>query len=301
MIQRRHITIAAVIGGIAAVAILMAVLGGRDERPSGPAGQPAGVSERPGFFRYLRSFFVPEALDYDSVTGEDLRIQWVIERMKERYGGKLGNKGIQVRLLGGLIRYMKKGHPEDWKERITLIIQRDFPERAAELMDKLNKLEEYHHFLDTRKDALARMGHGQRRDVIEEKRKEIFGGEYYEIWKRSIAREETASMLNRLDYSKNLSLDEKLDEYRSFAREFYPNEPDATLAETDDDVMVRNYKLARQFLAMPSVQSELKGMTAAERAEFLRRVRESMGLPREAVDKMAELDKVTEELWKRKE
>jgi hypothetical protein len=299
--RSKYIKIAAGIGACIAALALVVSLKNRPDRPSRGEGETAKVSQGTGVFDYIRSFFAPEELEYDSVVGDNERIRWVIEKQKERYAGKLGNKAVQVRILGGLIRYMKKSHPDDWKERIKIIIEKDFPDQAPGMIDKLNKLEAYQRFLDEKKADLDRMSHDRRKDAIQEKRKEIFGSEYYEIWKGAIAREEVSSMLNRLNYNKDLSLNEKLAEYKSFTREFYPNQPDASLAETDDDVMVRNYKLVKQFIAMPSVQAGLKSMTADERADFLRNVRQTMGLSGETIEKMAELDKTTDELWKRKE
>ena len=297
MTRNTYVKIFSIIGICCIAVILILLLSNDAGRPPRENEQTAKASEKPGVFEYIQSFFVAEDLNYENVTSDNLRIQWVIEKLKERYSDKLSNRGIQVRLLGGLIRYMKKSHPDDWKERIKIIIEKDFPDHAPELIDKLEKLEKYHKFADEKKDELARMGYAQRKDTIQEKRKEIFGSEYNEIFKKKIAREEVNSMLNKLNFNTNLTLNEKLAEYKNFTREFYPNEPDISLGETDEDVMARNYKLAKQFLAMPSVQSGLKDMTAEERAWFLRRVRESMGINKEEADKMAELDKKTDELW----
>lgn len=300
LIKSKYFKIIILIGIVLFVLIII-LPHSRRETPPPAGGKGETETEKSGFFTYFRSFFTPEKLDYDSVTSENIRIQWVIEQMKERYSGKLANKGIQMRLLGGLIRYLKKSNPDDWKERVRIIIEKDFPDHASAMIDTLAKLEQYHKFMDEKKDELAGMTYERRKDTIQEKRKEIFGSEYYEIWKKTIAREEISSMLNKLDWNTELTLNDKLARYKEYSRELYANEPDASLAETDDDVMVRNYRLTKQFIDMPSVQAELVKMSAGERADFLRKTRESMGLPAETVDKMAELDKMTDELWKRQE
>jgi hypothetical protein len=61
--------------------------------------------------------------------------------------------------------------------------------------------------------------------------------------------------------------------------------------------MVRNYELANSFLEMDSVQSDLRGMSSAERSSYLRQLRLSVGLKEDVVSKMAEADSLRDRLW----
>ncbi len=131
-----------------------------------------GISFR-GFFGST-SFF-KEDMDIKKVIADDPEIEMIIGMMKERYGKKLSDKRIQIRLLGGLIRHLKKKNPYDWKDRIKAVIAAEFPEYSAELMDKLDKLDEFNKYLKDNRGELQAMSFDERKEAMMTKRREIFG------------------------------------------------------------------------------------------------------------------------------
>ncbi len=238
-----------------------------------------------------------DELDLKQVIADDPEIERVLAIMKERYGKKLSDKRIQIRLLGGLVRHLKKKNPYDWKERIRAVIDAEFPEYAAELVDKLEKLDEYNAYLKEHREELRSMGRADMKEAMMAKRREIFGHECDEIWDREISAGKIADMVARLDGRRDLSAYEKMRAYGSFTKSLYPESSDLSSGKSGDEIMVRNYELANNFLEMDSVQSELRSMAADERARFLRQMRLSVGLGEDMVRKMAEADAIRDRMW----
>jgi len=240
-----------------------------------------------------------EDLDLKKVIGEDPEIESIIGMMKERYGKKLSNKRIQVRLLGGLMRYLKKKNPYDWKERIKIIVQAEFPGYAVELADKLEKLAEYDEYLSDSRSELQSMGFDEKRARMMEKRREIFGDECDEIWETEISETKLSEVLTRLDRDTDATPNGRLAAYSDYTRGLYTRDADISSGKTEDEVTVRNYDLTKKFFELQSVQADLNNMDPGERAAYLRRVRTTLGLPADMVKKMEEIDRLQDDLWAR--
>jgi hypothetical protein len=297
-IMKKSHLIAAAAGFIAIIALLIFFT--RDSgvsRTSPASGDGAKHESLWGNFFGSTSYF-KEDLDLKKILSEDPEIESILGLMKEKYGKKLSNKRVQVKLLGGLIRYLKKKNPYDWKERIRVIVQAEYPEYAVELSDKLEKLAEYDDFLKDSRGELQSMGNDERKAKMLEKRREIFGDECDEIWEREISDGKISEMLTRLDRDADTSLNGKLAAYNGFTKTLYTRESDVSSGKTDDEVLVRNYDLTKKFFEMQSVQADLNGMDPGERARFLKRARESMGLGPDVVRKMEEIDALQDDLWK---
>lgn len=243
------------------------------------------------------SLFSREELDLKKVLADDPALEQVIEIMKERYGKKLSNKRLQIKLLGGLIRHLKKKHPYDWQQRIKVIIAAEFPEYSVELADKLEKLEEYNAYLREHREEFRALGPDAKKEKMLARGREIFGSEGDEIWERELQEGRIDDMIRRMDGNPALSLNDKLQSYNNLAKELYPEESDKSSGKTGDEVMVRTYDFSNKFLSMVSVQSELSGMDPADRARFLKRMRVSMGFNDDVIKKMEDVDRLRDELW----
>ncbi len=286
------------LGLIFAAAIIVALFIFSNTAPSNSpdrGGRSKSGISLPDFFGSA-SFF-KEDMDLKTVIADDPEIEKIIATMRERYGKRLSEKRVQIRLLGGLLRHLKRKNPYDWKERIKAVIDAEFPEYAAELMDKLEKLDEYNNYLKENRDELKTLGRAEMKEKMLAKRREIFGYESDEIWDQEITAGKISDMLGRLDGRSDLSVYDKMRAYSTFTKGVYPEAADISSGKTGDQVMVRNYELANNFLELDSVQSDLGRMAPDERARFLKGLRESMGLKADVVAKMAEIDALRDRLW----
>lgn len=265
-----------------------------------PSGQQGRRDAKPG--SSISNFFgltsvLKEDLDMNQVIADDPEMGNIIGIMKDRYGKKLNNKRIQIRMLGGLIRHLKKKNPYDWKERIKVILNAEFPEYAVEMAEKLDKLDEYKSYLKEHRNELQSLSLAEKKEKMLAKRREIFGAETDEIWEQEIAGEKVSEMLGKLDDRRDLTIYDKLNAYSTFTKSTYSDAADLSAGKNSDEIMVRNYDLTNSFLEMDSVQSDLRKMAPDERARFLKKLRESMGMKEDVVTKMAELDAMQDRMW----
>ncbi len=285
-------------GLIIAAAVIAVIFMAGGTPPKGPAGGGDRSKQGISFPDLFGSFTIfSDDMDLKQVIADDPEIEKIIAIMKERYGKKLSDKRIQIRLLGGLVRHLKKKNPYDWRERIRAVINAEFPEYAADLADKLEKLDEYNAYLKEHREELRSMGRADMKEAMMAKRREIFGHECDEIWDRELSAGKIADMVARLDGRRDLSAYDKMRAYGSFTKSLYPESSDLSSGKSGDEIMVRNYELANTFLEMDSVQSELRAMAPDERARFLRQMRLSVGLREDVVTKMAEADAVRDRMW----
>ncbi len=236
-------------------------------------------------------------LDLKKIIEDDPVMESVILEMKERYGRKLSVKRNQIKLLGGLIRHLKKKHGNDWKERIKIILESEFPEYSAELMNKLDKLEIYNEYLKDNRSRLNAMDRKDKREMMLEKRREIFGSECDEIWGNEIAREQMSEVLEKLDRQIFSSLTEKMNVYTKQTKNIYSDENDKAAGKTDNQIMVRNYEVMSDFLNLKSVQLNLDKMESNDRTVFLRDFRKSIGLKDDVIKEMETVDAQQDAAW----
>ncbi len=279
---------------IAVIALLISLTTTAPVRSSDPGSSKNGASFS-NFFGITSIF--SEDLDMKQIVADDPGIEMIIGMMKEKYGKKLSDKRLQIRLLGGLIRHIKKKYPYDWKERIKVILAAEFPEYSVEMTDKLEKLDEYKTYLKEHRNELQALSQAEKKEKMLAKRREIFGSESDEIWEQEIASEKISDMLGRLDGRSDLSAYDKMRTYSTFTKSVYTEASDLSSGKSGDEIMVRNYDLVNNFLELDSVQSDLGGMSPDERARFLRQLRESTGLKEDVIKKMSEIDAQQDRMW----
>ncbi|HNW28360.1 MAG TPA: hypothetical protein PKN50_07790 [Spirochaetota bacterium] len=293
--NKKKLLISTTIIGITAILVVVIRLAfAPAEDPVKPGKADRGMS-LPGFFG-LTSIF-REDMDLKQVIADDPEIEMILGIMKERYGKKLSDKRIQIRLVGGLIRHLKRKNPYDWKERIRAVIAAEFTEYSAELMEKIDKLDEFNNYLKEHRGDLQAMSPTDRKEAMMSKRREIFGPEYEEIWDREITAGKISDMLGRLDGRSDLSPYDKMRAYSAFTKSLYPESSDLSSGKSEDEIMVRNYELVNNFLEMDSVQSDLRNMAPDERARFLKSLRQSMGMKDDVIRKMEDVDATMDRMW----
>jgi hypothetical protein len=248
-------------------------------------------------FWSMFSHIFDEKLDLKKIINDDPVMESVILEMKERYGKKLSIKRNQIKLLGGLIRHLKKKHGNDWKERIKIIVESEFSEYSVELLDKLDKLDNYNEYLKNNRSRLNALDRNDKREMMLEKKREIFGSECDEIWGNEIAREQISDMLDKLDRQIFSSLNEKMNVYTKQTRSLYSDEADKAAGKSEDQVMVRNYEVMSDFLNLKSVQLDLDKMDPNERTLLLRDFRKSIGLKDDMIKEMEKVDAQQDAAW----
>lgn len=227
-------------------------------------------------------------------AGADPFSDRVVDELRKYYGMTISEKNTQASIIG--VRDLVVGtHPANGKELFSTILKRAFPEYTGDIMETLDKLDQYNRWLEGNRERIARMTAAERAAFLWEKRKELFGEDAELIWSGEMLATEARSAkvqdaIVMLDESSDLSIKEKADEYRQILLEAYEGSP-------EEYILDQPQLLSKIFFSIDSVQDELKQMSPEERQAEIARVRREMGLAEEQVESMARHDADNERRW----
>jgi len=226
--------------------------------------------------------------------GSDPFSDRIVHELQKYYGGTISDKATQASIIG--VRDLVEGaRPADGRALFLAILQRSFPDYSGDIMETLDKLDEYNRWLEENKERLLRMSAAERAAAMWEKRKELFGEDAERIWSgemlaaeaRNAQVQDTIVMLNE---STDTSIDEKLHMYRDILRETYEGSPEEYILE-------QNELLSKVFFSMDSVQEELKQMSPEQRQAEIDRIRGEMGFTGNQIESMARRDADNQRRW----
>lgn len=220
----------------------------------------------------------------------------LVRELTKYYGSTISEKSTQALLLK-VKEFIVNLYPEDGEARFYSILKRAFPELADEIMVTLDKLETYNRWLEENKLKLAGMSELERKGVIWEKRRELFGAEAEAVWSEELfayeKRKQTMKETMRLlDESYDTTIEEKLDIYMSTLQKTYRDSPEAYTLENKG-------LLAKVFFGIDSVQKELKKMSPEHRQWEINQIRREMGYTEEQIRKAEEIDEYRNSRWDR--
>lgn len=249
----------------------------RSTLPTGAAGT-AGAS---GSQRRAEKPLGRDPLVADSETAEYLR---------EEFGATIHNKRTQIKAIEKLIAYLMKNYPDDWQQRVQALLAQAFPGLADQLFAQYQNMEAYNAWLKASREELAAMTPGEKRDAMQDARLRFFGADAAEIWEESIRHERIYDAMDSISQATDTSVDQKLKTYLDAINETYGDKAPEFLEK-------RQTELTTNFLRLPSVQDNLRAMTAEARAQQLREVRRAMGMDDEALARWSELDGQRDQAW----
>jgi len=218
----------------------------------------------------------------------------IVKELRKYYGKTISEKNTQASIIG--VRDMVVGmHTANGKELFSTILKRAFPDYTGDIMETLDKLDQYNRWLEDNREKIAGMTAAERVAFLWEKRKELFGDDAEKIWSgemlateaRNAKAQDAIIMLNE---SSDLSIREKADEYRQILHETYEGSP-------EEYILDQPRLLSEIFFSMDSVQDELKQMSPEERQAEINRIREEMGLTEDQIESLARRDAENERRW----
>jgi len=227
-------------------------------------------------------------------AGSDPFSDRIVHELKKYYGGTISEKSAQASIIG--VRDLVVGaRPADGKALFQAILERSFPGYSGDIMETLDKLDEYNRWLEENKEVLLRMSATERAAALWEKRKELFGEDAEKIWSgevlateaRNAYVQDTLAMLNE---STDTSIDEKLRVYQDTLHETYEGSP-------EEFILDQKELLSKVFFSIDSVQEELKQMGPGQRQAEIDRIRREMGFTSEQIESMARRDTDNQRRW----
>jgi hypothetical protein len=239
---------------------------------------PAAVVEEP-----------PAAAQPEGDPEQDL--EKLASFVRERYGARLHEPYLQVKMLEDLMRYFQKHSPDRWQEELLAFLKKTFPERYEELAAMLRNRLDYEKWVKDNQAYLRGLTDQQRRAAIWDARNRLFGKEAAErIWAGELRNQAMADSLMAIDTKADADLTQKLSMYKQSLKDIHGERTEAYLEQHRQETMNR-------FLDLSSVQRELTAMSPAERSQSLRTIRKEMGLDEEALKRWDELDRTRDMRW----
>ncbi|QQR43109.1 hypothetical protein JKA73_29270 [Myxococcus xanthus] len=271
-----------------------------------PVGQTAGAPPAPGPVSSQgrssptlvgapasRAPPTPGAVNAAAPAAESLALELEVLRLSllERFGSRLHEPSVQLRMLEQLMRYFQTRSPDRWREELQTFLRRAFPGQYEALATLLRDRLDYEKWVKDNDTYLRGLDSKQRRAAVWDARNRLFGKETAQsLWASELKHQALVDALQVIDARQDLPLSEKLSAYKARLGEVYGDGAPAQLARHSQETMNR-------FLALPSVQRELTGMTPAERARSLWAVRQEMGLNDEALRRWDALDQTRDARW----
>lgn len=221
----------------------------------------------------------------------ELDLEKLAAAMRERYGARLHEPYLQVKMLEELMRYFQKHFPDRWQEELLAFLKKAFPERYEELAATLRNRLDYEKWVKDNQAYLRGLPEAQRRTALWDARNRLFGKEAAEkIWAGELRNQAMADSLRAIDAKADADLTQKLSMYKQSLQDIHGERTGAYLEQ-------RRQETLNRFLDLSSVQQELTAMSAAERSQSLRTIRKEMGLDEEALKRWDELDRTRDVRW----
>lgn len=214
-----------------------------------------------------------------------------IEQLRSRYGAKINNPYVQVKLIEALMRHFQKTDFLHWRQELLRAVKVAFPDHYEPIERNLDRRLEYEKWVKETRKTLDAMDPEARRAALREQREKLFGKEAAdEIWASENRNQAVNDTLKEIDALEGKSIDEKVATYTERLEEIYEEKYDNYLEQHRHEVLNR-------FLSLDSVQADLTAMSSDERTNALRDIRKGMGLDDAALQRWDTLDKTRDERW----
>ncbi len=215
----------------------------------------------------------------------------LVAMLRQRFGDRIHRPYVQMKMLEDLMRYFQKRNPQGWKGDLLAALKAAFPERYEELAQRLQQWLDYEQWTRENHARLQGLSPEERRAAVWAERDRLFGHDVArEIWAAELRNQALGEALKAIDAQPQAPMTEKLASYTKSLQETYPENTQAYVAAHRQELMNR-------FLDLSSVQKDLAAMTAEQRSENLRKIRQEMGMDSEALQRWDALDKVRDGRW----
>jgi hypothetical protein len=221
----------------------------------------------------------------------DKELEELATFMRERFGAKLKEPYVQIKMLEDLMRFFQKRYGDRWQEELLAFLKKAFPEMHAGLAAMLRNRVDYEKWVKDNAAYLRNLNDKERRSAMWDARSRLFGKETAErIWASELKNQALADTLVALDANPDANLTQKLSTYKQRLHEIHGEQAEVWLERHRQESMNR-------FLDLSTVQKELSAMAPQERSQSLRTIRKEMGLDEEALKRWDELDRTRDVRW----
>jgi Proteobacterial lipase chaperone protein len=268
--------------------VVLLYLGLRQPKIEEPSGGPKSPPETTVDAKSPAKPLLSGAVVASSTNRVDPKL---VEQLRSRYGAKINNAYVQVKLIEALMRHFQKTDFLHWRTELLRAARAAFPDHYDEIEKNLDRRLEYERWMKENRTNLGAMDPEARRAAIREEREKLFGKEAAdEIWASEDKNQAVNETLKEIDALEGKSMGEKVSTYTDRLEEIYEEQYDNYLEQHRHEVLNR-------FLSLDSVQADLTAMSAEERTGALRDIRKGLGLDEAALKRWDTLDQTRDARW----
>ncbi|MBN2297172.1 MAG: hypothetical protein JXM72_01190 [Deltaproteobacteria bacterium] len=218
----------------------------------------------------------------------------LVAELQQYYGKTISEKSTQALLLR-IKNFISGLYPKDGESRFYAILEKAFPGLADEIMQTLQKMEQYNKWLDENESTISGLNDLERQGMLWEKRRVLFGDDADIIWSEEVLayekrKQEMKDTLRMLDGSNDTTIDEKLAIFKSTVSQAYEGSPEAYILESTD-------MLSKVFFGIDSVQEELSKLDPEQRKQEIARIRKGMGFTSDQISELETMDDYRNRRW----
>ena len=214
----------------------------------------------------------------------------LIRELRARFSPHIERPHAQIKLIEQLISYLQQAYPDDWRSRIAGLLDELFPEHAALLLQRFEGLLNYNDWLRDHRDHLRALPADQRQAQLWAQRHATFGESADQIWAAERRNQQIQTSLKQLNQAEGLDARQRLRGYLDSIEQAYGEHSSGLLKQRRTELMDR-------FLALDSVQKELREAPAPQRRETLRALRADLGMEEAALERWDALDARRDQQW----
>ena len=205
-----------------------------------------------------------------------------LDELRHRFGTNIKSPYWQIQLLDFLSVHFQKLYPNDWQSHVRDVLKKLFPGMADKLLARFGAYSDYLDWVG-QNGSRTYTDMGERRRVMWDKRRALFGEDAKIIWADEIRGEKIAATLESLKTS-TAPFSGKAGTFVSTLREAYGD------SYRQVDGQVATTELMSEFLKLPSVQEDLHRQSPAQQSESLRLLRSELGMDKDALARWDQLD-----------
>jgi hypothetical protein len=228
-----------------------------------------------------------------AAANQDQRTEMMMalsEGLRNRFGDQVHQPKIQIRVLEKMADFLKKMYGDQWQEHMELLVRLTFPEVAEQLLERFTKLMTYNEWVLDQKHVMQTLSDQEQRQVLWDKRRELFGEEAELIWQGQLRSEQVQDTLITLGQRDDLPMNQKINSYLQALNDIYQESGPGFIQKRQQEIMDR-------FLMLEGIQQDLHQMPADARHQHMRQLREAVGLDAGAIKRWDELDQVRDQRW----
>ena len=229
-----------------------------------------------------------------SFSDEEDFIHDMAKDLRKRHLGDIDNILVMIS-LSDLRDFVSKQYIDNGNSIFIMIISKAFPDRSSVILNVIDLMDQYDDWFVNNLLTLNEMNVIQRKNMIWNKRRELFGADAEIIWGHELESETNNSfamqeVINSLDDAVDIDMNERLFILKSTIDEFVANEQEMELFSSSG-------LIANVFFNLNSVQSDLDAMPILERRKVISDARRTLGFPEEVISRLEERDAMLDKRW----